>query len=155
MIQWLATESQEIPPVAHCTGRTTRFSDCKVRKVQVGLNSNGDMMLVSEPDRRPGRADRLSGDSSFCRGRVMDWRRHRIAPTCFAGSILPGLSQFTSNHVITQKHAGVPENLFIVRTLQPWHTNAVKRLTKSPKLHFPDSGLPVADERHFAGPPEP
>ena len=45
------------------------------------------------------------------------------------------------NHVTTQKYVGVFESLFIVRTLQPWYTNTLKRLTKSPKLHFLDSGL--------------
>ena len=45
------------------------------------------------------------------------------------------------NHVTTRKYVGVFENLFIVRTLQPWYTNTLKRLTKSPKLHFLDSGL--------------
>lgn len=45
------------------------------------------------------------------------------------------------NHVTTQKYVGVFENLFIVRALQPWYTNTLKRLTKSPKLHFLDSGL--------------
>ena len=45
------------------------------------------------------------------------------------------------NHVTTQRYVGVLENLFIVRSLQPWYTNTLKRLTKSPKLHFLDSGL--------------
>lgn len=45
------------------------------------------------------------------------------------------------NHVTTAKYAGVFESLFIVRALQPWYTNTLKRLTKSPKLHFLDSGL--------------
>ena len=45
------------------------------------------------------------------------------------------------NHVTTRRYVGVLENLFIVRTLQPWYTNSLKRLTKSPKLHFLDSGL--------------
>lgn len=45
------------------------------------------------------------------------------------------------NHVTTQRYVGVLENLFIIRTLQPWYTNTLKRLTKSPKLHFLDSGL--------------
>ncbi len=45
------------------------------------------------------------------------------------------------NHVTTQKYVSVFENLFFVRTLQPWYTNTLKRLTKSPKLHFLDSGL--------------
>jgi len=45
------------------------------------------------------------------------------------------------NHVTTQKYTGVFEQLFLVRTLPPWHNNALKRLTKTPKLHFLDSGL--------------
>ncbi|HEY2660385.1 MAG TPA: ATP-binding protein [Caulobacteraceae bacterium] len=45
------------------------------------------------------------------------------------------------NHVTTQKYTGVFEQLFLVRTLPPWHNNALKRLTKKPKLHFLDSGL--------------
>ncbi len=45
------------------------------------------------------------------------------------------------NHVTTQRYVGVLENLFMIRTLQPWYTNTLKRLTKSPKLHFLDSGL--------------
>lgn len=48
------------------------------------------------------------------------------------------------NHVTTQKYLGVFESLFIVHTLQPWFTNKLKRLTKSPKLHFLDSGLLAA-----------
>jgi hypothetical protein len=48
------------------------------------------------------------------------------------------------NHVTTQKYAGVFEQLFLVRTLPPWHNNALKRLTKTPKLHFLDSGLLAA-----------
>ena len=36
------------------------------------------------------------------------------------------------------------ESLFIVHTLQPWFTNKLKRLTKSPKLHFFDAGLLAA-----------
>lgn len=48
------------------------------------------------------------------------------------------------NHVTTQKYVGVFESLFIVHTLQPWHSNKLKRLTKSPKLHFLDPGLLAA-----------
>jgi uncharacterized protein len=33
------------------------------------------------------------------------------------------------------------EQVFLVTTLQPWHTNALKRLAKTPKLHFLESGL--------------
>ncbi|EJN05979.1 ATP-binding protein [Phyllobacterium sp. YR531] len=45
------------------------------------------------------------------------------------------------NHITTQKYVGVFENLFLVRTLQPWFSNKLKRLTKTPKVHFLDSGL--------------
>lgn len=48
------------------------------------------------------------------------------------------------NHVTTQKYVRVFESLFIVQTLQPWFTNKLKRLTKSPKLHFLDAGLLAA-----------
>lgn len=45
------------------------------------------------------------------------------------------------NHVTTQKYVGIFESLFLVRTLQPWYSNRLKRLTKTPKIHFLDSGL--------------
>lgn len=48
------------------------------------------------------------------------------------------------NHVTTQKYTGVFESLFLVRTLQPWFTNTLKRLTKTPKLYFLDAGLHAA-----------
>ena len=48
------------------------------------------------------------------------------------------------NHVTTQRYTAILEQLFLVRTLPPWHSNALKRLTKTPKLHFLDSGLLAA-----------
>lgn len=48
------------------------------------------------------------------------------------------------NHVTTQKYAGVVERLFLTRLLPPWATNELKRLIKTPKLHFIDSGLLAA-----------
>jgi predicted AAA+ superfamily ATPase len=48
------------------------------------------------------------------------------------------------NHVTTQKSVSVYESLYLVHTLQPWFTNRLKRLTKSPKLHFLDAGLLAA-----------
>ena len=48
------------------------------------------------------------------------------------------------NHVTTRRYMGILENLFLVHTLPPWYTNALKRVTKSPKLHFLDSGLLAA-----------
>lgn len=48
------------------------------------------------------------------------------------------------NHVTTTKYTGVFEQLFLVRTLPAWSNNALKRLTKTPKLHFVDTGLLAA-----------
>ena len=48
------------------------------------------------------------------------------------------------NHVTMKKYVGVFEDLFVVRTLQPWFSNTLKRLLKSPKLHFLDAGLLAA-----------
>lgn len=48
------------------------------------------------------------------------------------------------NHVTTRKYTSVFEQLFLIRNLTPWHDNALKRLTKKPKLHFLDSGLLAA-----------
>jgi len=44
-------------------------------------------------------------------------------------------------HVTTQKYAGIFEQLYLIRTLPPWFTNELKRLIKTPKLYFLDSGL--------------
>ena len=48
------------------------------------------------------------------------------------------------NHVTMRKYMGVLENLFLVHVLPPWFTNALKRVTKSPRLQFLDSGLLAA-----------
>lgn len=48
------------------------------------------------------------------------------------------------NHVTAAKYAGVFEGLFLTRALPAWHGNALKRLVRTPKLHFLDSGLLAA-----------
>jgi predicted AAA+ superfamily ATPase len=48
------------------------------------------------------------------------------------------------NHVTAQKYAVVFERLFLIRLLPSWHGNALKRLTRRPKLHFLDAGLLAA-----------
>lgn len=48
------------------------------------------------------------------------------------------------NHVTTRKYVGALESLFLTMTLPPWYTNDLKRLIKTPKLHFLDSGLLAA-----------
>lgn len=40
-----------------------------------------------------------------------------------------------------QRYVSLLEQVFLVTTLQPWFTNALKRIAKTPKLHFLDSGL--------------
>ena len=47
-------------------------------------------------------------------------------------------------HITTQKYTDILSHLYLVRTLQPWYTNELKRLVKTPKLHFLDSGLLAA-----------
>ncbi len=53
-------------------------------------------------------------------------------------------AQLGMNHLTTRKYTGVFESLYLLRSLQPWYSNALKRLTKTPKLHFLDSGLLAA-----------
>ena len=43
-----------------------------------------------------------------------------------------------------QKYVGILERLFLTRMLPPWSHNAISRLTKTPKLHFLDTGLLAA-----------
>jgi predicted AAA+ superfamily ATPase len=44
----------------------------------------------------------------------------------------------------TKKYVAILEQLFLVRRLEPWFRNRLKRLVKTPKLHFLDSGLLAA-----------
>jgi predicted AAA+ superfamily ATPase len=41
----------------------------------------------------------------------------------------------------TRKYTGILEQLFLVQRVSPWFRNELKRLIKTPKLHFVDSGL--------------
>jgi predicted AAA+ superfamily ATPase len=43
-----------------------------------------------------------------------------------------------------QKYVGILDRLFLTRQVPPWSHNAVSRLTKTPKLHFLDTGLLAA-----------
>ncbi|MDE0308724.1 MAG: ATP-binding protein [Acidiferrobacterales bacterium] len=53
-------------------------------------------------------------------------------------------SDLALNHVSTKKYVDIFESLYLVHTLQPWFTNNLQRLIKTPKLHFLDSGLLAA-----------
>lgn len=62
----------------------------------------------------------------------------------FHGQIWNGqkISQSMDITTPTAKHyLDILENTFILRTLQPYATNLKKRLVKSPKIYFRDSGL--------------
>jgi hypothetical protein len=58
---------------------------------------------------------------------------------------LVNYSQFGSSinvsHKTAQRYVALLEQVFLVSTLQPWYTNVLKRIAKTPKLHFLDSGL--------------
>ncbi len=53
---------------------------------------------------------------------------------------LVNYSQFGSSinvsHKTGQRYVALLEQVFLVSTLQPWYTNALKRIAKTPKLHF-------------------
>jgi uncharacterized protein len=44
-------------------------------------------------------------------------------------------------HKTSQRYVGLLEQVFLIATVQPWSANALKRIVKTPKLHFLDSGL--------------
>lgn len=48
------------------------------------------------------------------------------------------------NHVTARKYIHIFEDIFLIHPLEPWFSNRLKRLAKSPKLHFLDSGLHAA-----------
>ncbi|WP_419906531.1 ATP-binding protein [Hoeflea sp.] len=53
-------------------------------------------------------------------------------------------SSINVSHKTSQRYVGLLEQVFLISTLQPWYTNAIKRITKTAKLHFLDSGLLAA-----------
>jgi hypothetical protein len=48
------------------------------------------------------------------------------------------------SHKTAQRYVGLLEQIFLVAALQPWYTNRIKRIIKTSKLHFLDSGLLAA-----------
>jgi len=47
-------------------------------------------------------------------------------------------------HKTSQRYIGLLEQIFLMTTVPPWYTSALKRIVKTPKLHFLDSGLLAA-----------
>jgi predicted AAA+ superfamily ATPase len=45
------------------------------------------------------------------------------------------------NEVTTRRYLDILTGVFMVRQLQPWHTNIKKRQVKSPKIYIRDSGI--------------
>ncbi len=48
---------------------------------------------------------------------------------------------FGISDVTIRKYVDILEGTFMVRVLQPWHTNVKKRLVKRPKIYLRDSGI--------------
>jgi predicted AAA+ superfamily ATPase len=65
----------------------------------------------------------------------------------YAGQ-LTNFTQIGGQHELddktTKKFVTVLEQLFLVRRVEPWFRNRLKRLVKTPRLHFIDSGLLAA-----------
>jgi len=53
-------------------------------------------------------------------------------------------SAINMNYKTSQRYVGLLEQVFLISALQPWYTNRIKRIIKTPKLHFLDSGLLAA-----------
>jgi predicted AAA+ superfamily ATPase len=45
------------------------------------------------------------------------------------------------DHKTVDEYLSVLERLYLIRRLAPWHRNELKRIIKTPKLHFIDAGL--------------
>ncbi|OWV71168.1 AAA family ATPase [Rhizobium sp. R339] len=61
---------------------------------------------------------------------------------------LVNYSQFGASinvsHKTGQRYVSLLEQVFLLATVQPWYTNVLKRIAKTPKLHFVDSGVLAA-----------
>ncbi len=56
-------------------------------------------------------------------------------------NILDLCRQSDINHATGKRWLSILENSGIVYLLEPWHTNINKRVVKTPKLYFLDTGL--------------
>jgi predicted AAA+ superfamily ATPase len=45
------------------------------------------------------------------------------------------------NNKTSQRYVGLLEQVFLIAIVQPWFSNSIKRIVKTPKLYFLDSGL--------------
>ncbi len=60
-------------------------------------------------------------------------------------------SQFGIDRKTVERYLELLEQLFLLRRVRPWYSNELKRLGKTPKLHFLDSGLAMALRREKIG----
>lgn len=56
-------------------------------------------------------------------------------------------AQLGMDRKTVDRHTSLLEQMFLVRRVNPWFRNELKRLAKTPKLHFLDSGLASAMRR--------
>ncbi len=53
-------------------------------------------------------------------------------------------SPFSISRPTIREYLAVLEQLFLIEQLQPWHSNRISRLIKTPKMHLADTGLACA-----------
>jgi len=53
-------------------------------------------------------------------------------------------SPFAISRPTIREYLTLLENIFLIELLQPWHSNRLSRLIKTPKLHLSDTGLACA-----------
>ena len=53
-------------------------------------------------------------------------------------------SAFSLSRPSVSGYLGLLERVFLLELLQPWHSNRLSRLVKTPKLHIGDTGLACA-----------
>ncbi|VGO23439.1 ATP-binding protein [Pontiella sulfatireligans] len=53
-------------------------------------------------------------------------------------------SPFSISRPTIREYLTLLEQIFLIEQLQPWHTNRLSRLIKTPKMHLTDSGLACA-----------
>lgn len=74
-------------------------------------------------------------------GRLLEYLSHQTAQLLNVTETAKALGH---TRATVEKYLSILEKLYLVRRLPAWHRNVQKRLIKSPKIHFRDSGLAAA-----------
>ncbi len=74
-------------------------------------------------------------------GRLLEYLSHQTARLLNVTETAKALGH---TRATVEKYLSILEKLYLVRRLPAWHRNVQKRLIKSPKIHFRDSGLAAA-----------